>query len=999
MSDDFDYWVDQVSQWRDEVRSIPALVRQDIVKSRMKIEDPKHGMRSIMHDPLSVQYAMGYKDRKYSLTYDVLKRIPHQLSMVAAILQTRCNQVAAFSVPYRSSKSIGFMIKHKDPSHLTSKAEQQFIKDLETYIYNCGSKDPNPYNENKRDDFETFLKKLVRDSLMYDQACALAGSWVELADGTGCPIEDIQKGMSVRTHTGSVKEVLYPTQRLYTGELVSLRVRGQELTVTANHPVYAAKRASARGNAVKLHPPEWVAADQLTEEMYVVYPKRKFGSEYVSLPILNESPRKYPTGPFAELVTAAGCHPQTAYQILSGIYTKNGPTKDKVLQLAESMGVSYQHTRIVESTTKIDALWGAIVGLYLAEGNCTDNSVRFTFHEDELELVDFVRSFGDQYGVSSTVVEYDRRKAVTVILNSTDLANFFRAHCGTGSAHKRIPSFVLESPEDVQEAVLKYYLLGDGCFSGSRASFGTVSRDLCTGIRSLLSSFGIYVSESITKSTDYVSEKTYGTRHNSTHYRGNISGAEFTSLLRKWDMFTGDTPRERRLYITDEDNLYVKISSVSKRAVSDVPVYNLEVADDHSYIMQGFVNHNCIEVIPDRRGIPYEFMAVDASTMRIAASNSIYGPNETYHSRSSYYSGQISQAMEKDHGPYRALKLYEYEPKDKPEFVQVVNGQIENVYTRDELAFGIRNPRSDIYIQGYGYGELEQLVTIVTAHLYAEEYNRRFFQQGSAPKGILTFRGDSMTPDQLEGFKRQWRATLEGVENAWRTPILQSEQGIEWTDLHPSNREMEYNAWIEYLIKITCAVFLIDPAELNFDLHGGVQQTPLFESSQEWKLKASRDRGLKPLLRFIAKLINENIISKIDDHFVFDFVGLDELTEQEKHTLRTEQVSSYLTLNEVRRADDLGDLEYGDIPMNPTYIQAMQIKQQMEMQEQQQQQAAPGGAPPDQQQGGGQEQQPPEADSPEYADTFTKSVSAKSRDGTKFLEIELDDWFDTIRGK
>jgi hypothetical protein len=359
--------------------------------------------------------------------------------------------------------------------------------------------------------------------------------------------------------------------------------------------------------------------------------------------------------------------------------------------------------------------------------------------------------------------------------------------------------------------------------------------------------------------------------------------------------------------------------------------------------------------------------------------------------------------MDQERGPYRALQLYEKDPKVKPAYVQVVNGQIENVFTDEELAFGVRNPRTDIYIQGYGYGELEQLITIITSHLYAEEYNRRFFMQGSAPKGILNFKGDAMTPDMLEGFRRQWRASIEGVENSWKTPILQSEAGIDWIELNKSNKEMEYNAWIEYLIKVICAIFLMDPAELNFDLHGGVQQTPLFESSQEWKLKASRDRGLKPLLRFIAKQINEHIVSKIDDHFVFDFVGLDELTEQEKHTLRTEQVASYLTLNEVRRADDLGDLEHGDMPMNPTYLQAMQIKMSMEQQKQQQEQMQQQAAAS---QGGGEgapnpmdtgrAQPTPEEPGPEYADRFTKSVRIDSKDG-KFLEIDLDDWKGLVR--
>lgn len=579
---EFEKWVKQVSEWQDVTKNIPVLVQQDISKGKYRPEKPDHGFKSHTFDPLAVQYSMGFKDRKYSLSYDVLKRIPQQLSIVASILQTRCNQVGSFCVPYRSSKSLGFVIKHKDSAKLTTKGEREMIKELEQFIYNCGSSKPNKHNlDVQRDDFEGFLKKIVRDSLMYDQA---------------------------------------------------------------------------------------------------------------------------------------------------------------------------------------------------------------TF-----------------------------------------------------------------------------------------------------------------------------------------------------------------------------------------------------------------------EVVPDHRGMPFEFMAVDASTIRLATQKSIFGPNSTWHNRPAVISNDF--LLSGHENPYRTMKLYNRDPSERPAFVQVINGQIENVYTRDELAFGVRNPRTDIYIQGYGYGELEQLVTVITSHLYAEEYNRRFFMQGSAPKGALVFRGDSMTPDQLEAFRRQWRANLEGVENSWRTPIFQSEQGVDWLDLGKTNQEMEYNAWMEYLIKLTCGVFLIDPAELNFDLHGGVSQTPLFESSQEWKLKASRDRGLKPMLRFIAKMINDNIIDKIDDHFMFDFVGLDELTEQEKHELRKEQVSSYMTLNEIRRAEDLPDVEYGDMVLNPTYIQAMQASSTMKQQEAQMQQAqgaqggqppAPGGQPPtDQAQGAGQEQQQNSA--PAYADTYAKSLTAQSQNGVKFLEITLDDWLTETR--
>jgi hypothetical protein len=207
---------------------------------------------------------------------------------------------------------------------------------------------------------------------------------------------------------------------------------------------------------------------------------------------------------------------------------------------------------------------------------------------------------------------------------------------------------------------------------------------------------------------------------------------------------------------------------------------------------------------------------------------------------------------------------------------------------------------------------------------------------------------------------------------------------------------------LEYLIKIACAIFLIDPAEINFDLHGGVQQTPLFESSQEWKLKASRDRGLKPLLRFIANLINTHIIDKIDDHFVFEFMGLDELTEQEKHEMAKEQLGSYMTMNEVRRSMDLTDIDGGDIPMNPTYLQMLQLdmqKQQMEdqkvLQEQQvkeQQALQKEQKTKDNKSVDNKSVENKSAKKKDYSDGFNKSFFDK-----KEIIVTLDNWKDQHR--
>lgn len=375
------------------------------------------------------------------------------------------------------------------------------------------------------------------------------------------------------------------------------------------------------------------------------------------------------------------------------------------------------------------------------------------------------------------------------------------------------------------------------------------------------------------------------------------------------------------------------------------------------------LDQSCMEIIPDKKGRPYEFLAVDASTIRIASPffEDFAGKKQTFNNLidPSNLNGEDAYTTLDPNAPFM----------DRPAYVQIVDGKVVNVYSRNELAFCTRNPRTDLQVQGYGQSEIEMMINVITAHLNAETYNSVFFKQGSNSKGLLNIKSDDMSPETLEAFRRLWRESTEGVNNFHRTPILNSAAGVEWISLQQSNKDMEFGHWVEYLTKLACAVYQIDPAELNFDMQGGVQQTPLFESSSEWKLKASRDKGLRPLLRFVSDSLNKHIMSRMDDDFIFEFIGLDEPTEMDKHNLRKEQASTYKTLNEVRVAEDLPPLPHGDIPMNPVYVQILTMREQ---QKQAQAQAAP--TEGQQPEGGQPEASNVEDDSnthiPQYGDTF-----------------------------
>lgn len=314
----------------------------------------------------------------------------------------------------------------------------------------------------------------------------------------------------------------------------------------------------------------------------------------------------------------------------------------------------------------------------------------------------------------------------------------------------------------------------------------------------------------------------------------------------------------------------------------------------------------CFEIIPDRKGKPAEILAVDAATIRAASEN--YQADQTW------------------------MEMVPNKKNEEVKWVQVVDGTIVSWFTARELAFGVRNPRTNINLQPYGFSELEQLIHQITSHLYAEEYNSKFFSQGGTTKGIINIKSDPNgigNKEQLDSFKRQWRAQVNGMTGAWKTPVLQVPNGIEYINVSQSNREMEFEKWMNYLVNIVCAVYQIDPAEVNFPNNGGVSGNggSVFESSQEVKLKNSKDKGLKPLMRFIESIINKFVVSKFSQDYVFVFTGLDDKSEEKKAELDTKQVKTWRTVNEIRKEHGEKPLENGDIILDPSYLNYIQQKE------------------------------------------------------------------------
>lgn len=352
-------------------------------------------------------------------------------------------------------------------------------------------------------------------------------------------------------------------------------------------------------------------------------------------------------------------------------------------------------------------------------------------------------------------------------------------------------------------------------------------------------------------------------------------------------------------------------------------------------------DQKCFELIKNRKGQPTAWFAVDAATIRLADT---------------------------------ATTTYTYDP-DRIHTVQIYDNMVINQWTKDRMAFCVRNPHTSIRQYGYGVSECEMLIQAITAILWAWEYNQRFFSQGSVAKGILNIKG-TMNQKMLKAFRRHWYQMISGVENAWRSPVLNSPEGAEWIDMHPSNRDMEFSAWMDFLIKVISGVWQMDPMELNFEYAKSGGTGGLFESANKKKLTDSKDKGLRPLLHSIENDFTTYIVSQINPDFVFEFVGLERETKEELAKLNEIRVRSSHTLNEIRKEQDLDPIEGGDIVLNPVWVQYITQQQQMQMQQEQAlQQGLEGGV------GDGEESgaDKPGADA-EDEDTFGEDDFAKLQD-------------------
>lgn len=374
----------------------------------------------------------------------------------------------------------------------------------------------------------------------------------------------------------------------------------------------------------------------------------------------------------------------------------------------------------------------------------------------------------------------------------------------------------------------------------------------------------------------------------------------------------------------------------------------------------------CAQILLDKYGRPAAMIPVDAKTIRYAQ-----------------FTG-------------KELDNRQYDIANRGFIQKDSTGQITAEWDKEHFMFGVRRPRTMIESYGYGYPELETLAKQVTYLLQAEFYNAANFTNGVHAAGMMIVQS-AMDAAQFKSLDQKLRQTLAGASNAHRMMFLQldpeKKEDVKHIPFNTNNRDMEFSLWISWLLKIVCASYQMDPAEINYVYGNEGQRQSLGQQDPSERIAQSKERGIRPLLRFLEDWFNTNITYRLDEDFEFGFVGLENKSPLIQSQLDIQSLQ-WESINELRARHDLMPMEgwMFNVPANPTVIAIMAQEKQMTAQANQQMAQDQPGAPSEP--GGGE---PPEQLPAQFSQSLVDDAAGVGLDSDGYGDVDFSAVEDAMR--
>ncbi len=244
------------------------------------------------------------------------------------------------------------------------------------------------------------------------------------------------------------------------------------------------------------------------------------------------------------------------------------------------------------------------------------------------------------------------------------------------------------------------------------------------------------------------------------------------------------------------------------------------------------------------------------------------------------------------------------------------DGNVAREYTANELAYFVRNIKSDTWTVGYGRSELEYLVEVVTGLASGVSYNVEYFTQNHVPDGILALSGE-WGEERLKQFQADIVTQVGGPGKYHKLPLLFSdspEAKAAFVGTKDASRlDMYWEKWISWVITAICSLYGLAPEAIWFQSFRGASNS-LQEADPSTRILHGEDSGFVPIMLALESFVTERLVWPIDSRFRFVFTNLRERDEAAQWGLTERKLSSGVyTVN--RALTEMGEPEIKD-PMD-----------------------------------------------------------------------------------
>lgn len=404
----------------------------------------------------------------------------------------------------------------------------------------------------------------------YLEGCHPAGEQVSTTDGW-VNIESLQPGDLVYDHEGNTQKVRAVMVRHHKGEMITIRPvsRYNAFQLTPEHPVLAIKRSQV---------------------------------------ITKRQPRSNGWLPEVDNKKLMETKPE---------WIKSGDLEKGDFVLVPKL--------YVQETEQFSDEEVELLGYYLAEGSTYYNQAnrqytnQLSFGLAEQPLADRARQLVEQVtGRKAYLTEQLDRNGLGLSFYSQQYSEWFTQHCGKGASHKTLSPELMGLGTRQTKILLDAYLAGDGNICDRNGSkmirYCTTSEALAQQVQMLLNRQGIH-SWIQTRPGGKVK---FSNQSDRTINRQPLYHIGYTEN-KSWDMV-----RET------ETHFLVPIQEITREPWDDL-VFNIDVAETHSYLVRGIAVHNCTAPMFDTNQLHaavVELVALDNAEIKYSTVQNWYAGDE-----------------------------------------------------------------------------------------------------------------------------------------------------------------------------------------------------------------------------------------------------------------------------------------------------------------------------------------------------------------------------------